>query len=74
MKVKVDRNLCIGCGTCCAIAPKTFELDQEGKSTIKRKDGIKTSDQTNFSEINDTEENITNAAQSCPVNAIIVEN
>lgn len=74
MKIKVDRDLCIGCGACCAVAPNAFELDQEGKSTIKKKDGTKTSDQTDFSEINDTEENILTASKSCPVSAIIVEN
>ncbi|MCL5432879.1 MAG: ferredoxin [Patescibacteria group bacterium] len=71
-KVKVDRDLCIGCGTCTGVAPKTFELDNEGKSVILRKDGTKSSDLTDFSQIDDTEENIINAEKSCPVAAIIV--
>lgn len=72
MKVKVDRNLCIGCGTCVGIAPKTFEIDNEGKSVIKKKDGTKTQEEVDYSEIDDTGENISNAAKSCPVGAIII--
>ncbi len=30
-KVKVDRQLCIGAASCSAIAPDTFQLDNEGK-------------------------------------------
>lgn len=72
MKVKVDRSLCIGCGTCAGIAPKTFELDDQAKSVIKKKDGTKTSDLVDSSDIDDGEENIINASKSCPTNAIII--
>lgn len=73
-KVKVDRDLCIGAGSCVAVAPKTFELDNEGKAVILKKDGTKneTSNFSAYEEIDDTEENILNAAKSCPVNAIII--
>ena len=73
-KVKVDRDLCMGAGSCVAVAPKTFELDSEGKAVILKKDGSKneTSDFSNHTEIDDTEENILNSARSCPVNAIII--
>lgn len=71
-KVKVDRALCIGAATCVVIAPKTFELDGEGKAVILKKDGTKTSNEVNYSDINDSEENILNAAKSCPVDAIII--
>ncbi len=60
-KVWVDRNLCIGAATCIAIAPKTFQLDHEAKAII-----LETSDQ-------DTIETIIEAAKSCPVAAIIIE-
>lgn len=73
MKVKVDRSLCMGCGTCVGVAPKTFELDNQAKSVIKKKDGIKTSGPVDTSEINDTEENIISASNSCPVSAISTE-
>jgi ferredoxin len=71
-KVKVDRGLCIGAASCVAIAPNTFELDNEGKSVIKKKDGTATSEFVNYAEINDTEANILNASKSCPVNAIVI--
>ncbi|MCH7641616.1 ferredoxin, partial [Patescibacteria group bacterium] len=34
-KVKVDRMLCIGTADCVAIAPNTFELDDESKAVVK---------------------------------------
>lgn len=71
-RVKVDRALCIGAASCVAIAPKTFELDAEGKAVILRKDGTKSSDIIQYENIDDTEENILNAAKSCPVDAIII--
>lgn len=71
-KVKVDRMLCIGAASCVAVAPNTFDLDSEGKAVIKKKDGSQTSNFINYSDINDNETNILNAAKSCPVNAIII--
>lgn len=71
-KVKVDRDLCIGAASCVAVAPNTFDLDGEGKAVIKRKDGTTTSDFVGYSDIEDTEVNILNAAKSCPVNAVII--
>ncbi|MBI2431178.1 MAG: ferredoxin [Candidatus Levybacteria bacterium] len=72
LKVKVDRELCIGAASCVAVAPNTFELDNEGKAVIKKKDGTMTSDFVNYTDIGDNEINISNAAKSCPVNAIII--
>lgn len=59
-KTKVLRDLCIGAASCVAVSPKVFQLDNEAKAIIIDPNG-------------DTEENILAAAQSCPVNAIIVE-
>jgi ferredoxin len=61
LKVWVDRDLCIGAATCVAIAPQTFVLDSEAKAII-----LKTV-------ISDTDQNIIDAAKSCPVAAIIIE-
>lgn len=72
-RVKVDRTLCIGAASCVAVAPNTFDLDSEGKAVIKQKSGTSTSDFVDFDNINDTAANIQNAAKSCPVNAIIIE-
>lgn len=60
LKVKVDRLLCIGTADCVAIAPNTFELDDESKAVVKKQNG-------------DSDEKIQQAAKTCPVLAIIVE-
>lgn len=60
MKIKIDRNLCIGAGSCTVIAPETFELDDELKATVKNPTG------------NDRD-TIIDAAKSCPVLAITLE-
>ncbi|MDP2812224.1 MAG: ferredoxin [bacterium] len=59
MKIEVDRELCTSVATCIAVAPNTFELDEEGIAIVKNPKG-------------DTEETILQAAKSCPVNAIII--
>ncbi len=58
--VAVDRDLCIGCGGCTAIASNTFGLDGEGKSTI-----LSSADA-------DSKEAIESAKNGCPVGAISV--
>lgn len=30
MKLKVDKDICIGCGACQAICPDVFEIDDDG--------------------------------------------
>ncbi len=32
--VKVDKEKCIGCGTCQSICPEVFEIDNNGKAKI----------------------------------------
>lgn len=59
MKVKVIRDKCISAATCVAIAPDTFELDDEGKAIVKKVDG-------------EDEQIILDAAKSCPTQAIEV--
>ena len=34
MEIKVDPKKCLGCGTCTAIAPKTFKLNKKGKAEV----------------------------------------
>lgn len=60
MKVRVDRDLCIGVGNCVAYAPTVFKLDEENKAVVL--DPSSVDDQT-----------LLEAAESCPENAIIVE-
>jgi len=33
MKLKVDKDICIGCGACGAICPDVFEIDDDGLAT-----------------------------------------
>ncbi len=61
MKIKVDKSACIGCGACVAIDSKDFTFDDDGIST-PIKDNIE-------EPTNDLKE----AAASCPVNAIKLE-
>lgn len=72
-KVKVDKDLCIGCGTCVAICPMVFSMDENGKSIVSKKDGTKTHEFVDIAETNGTEELVQNAADSCPTRAILVE-
>jgi ferredoxin len=60
MKITVDKEACIGCGTCVALAPNTFELDAEGKSEVINPNG-------------DPEVDIKKAVEACPVGAIKIE-
>ena len=60
MKVRVDRDLCIGVGNCVAFAPTVFALDEESKAVVLAPSSVD----------NDT---LLEAAESCPANAIIVE-
>lgn len=60
MKVKVDRERCIGVGNCVAAAPTVFELDKSNKAVVLRPDSA-------------DEKTLMNAAESCPVDAIIIE-
>ena len=59
-KIEVDKNKCIGCGTCAALAPEVFELDKNNKSVVKDINGADV-------------ETIKLAADSCPVEAIKIE-
>ncbi len=60
MKIVVDRDVCISAADCVAIAPKTFDLDAEGKAIVK--EGT-TRDELAV---------ILEAAKACPVACIYV--
>lgn len=60
MKVKIDRELCIGVSNCVAIARTVFELDDQNKAVVLDPNSV-------------DEETLLEAAESCPENAIIVE-
>lgn len=56
-KLVVDQEICIGCGTCAALCPKVFKINNDGKAEVIDQNA-------------DTPENIQNALASCPVSAI----
>ena len=60
MKPRVDRDVCIGSAVCVSIAPDVFELDDQGQSHVANADA-------------GTEAQFREAAESCPAQAIILE-
>lgn len=56
-KLTVDKKVCIGCGTCEVIAPKSFKLGDDGKAEV-------------FVPPGDNQVAIQEALDSCPVDAI----
>lgn len=62
MKVKVNRDGCIGCGACAAICDDVFEIDDEGLSTVKTEEIDE-----------DKKQEVQDAKDSCPTGAIEVE-
>jgi len=58
MAIKVDQETCIGCGACVSLCPNTFQMSEEGKSEVISEEDVDCAK---------------NAAQSCPVQAITVE-
>lgn len=60
MRVRVNPDLCVGTGSCEAIARRVFSLGPRGKAQVRNPDG-------------DTPEKIWAAARACPTHAIILE-
>jgi len=54
VRIKIDKEICIGCGACESICPEAFVM-KDGKAEVKGKG---------------TGKCIKEAADSCPVNAI----
>ena len=60
LRVWVDHNVCVGNAMCETIAPRVFVLNANRQSEAVNPEG-------------DTREKILEAAENCPVSAIIVE-
>lgn len=57
--IKIDRDACVSCGSCAAIAPQMFELDGDMKSSIREDTAI------------DAKKAV-EAAKSCPAGVITI--
>lgn len=62
MKAVVDRDACISCGLCVTICPEVFELDDEDIATVIA-DPVPAENEASAQE----------AADSCPTDAISIE-
>lgn len=62
MKVKVNKDACIGCGACAAICDEVFEINDEGLSEAKVEE-VK----------EELQDEVRDAADSCPTGAIEIE-
>ncbi|MFH1439227.1 MAG: ferredoxin [Candidatus Woesearchaeota archaeon] len=64
MKVSVDKNTCIGCGACAAIASDIFIMGDDTKAEVKKgMEKVPSGKEVSAKE----------GADSCPVSAIRVE-
>lgn len=59
LRISVDHHKCVGSTLCTLIAPSVFALDDQGQSIVVDPTG-------------DTEEQVVDAAEQCPMSAISV--
>ena len=64
-KIIIEREKCIGCGTCVTVCPAHFEMAEDGLAKIKEGDG----GEKKVEEAGCSKE----AAQNCPVQCIHVK-
>lgn len=62
MKPTVNKEICIGCGSCTSLCPEVFELGDDMKSYLKK-----------GAELDKNEKCIKEAVDTCPVQAISME-
>ena len=62
MKTKVNKDACIGCGSCTVIASDVFEIDDDGLAIAK-----------NENITDENKEEVIDASEACPTSAIEVE-
>jgi len=73
--IKVDRDLCIGAASCVAVYPEIFQLDEENKAIILKKEGPADSEYTSVDLLacsNVDDDQLLLSAQSCPTAAIFL--
>lgn len=60
VRIRIDRDLCVGAALCVAIVPRVFKIDEEGKAIVLT-DEIDSSDR------------VARAAEECPASAIVYD-
>ncbi len=70
-KVTIEREKCIGCGSCQALCDKQFKIIEDGKSSLVggTRDAKTGNDEIETSKLGCAE----SAADSCPVQCILIE-
>lgn len=63
MKVKIDKEKCIGCGSCVAVCPNCFDLGDDTKAVLKNEGEV----------CDDNCDCLKEAVDICPIDAIEVE-
>lgn len=58
--IKIDVDMCIGCGACVASCPEYFDMDEDGKAKLLK-------------EVVSITECVQDAIDACPVGAITKE-
>ena len=71
MKVKVNKDACIGCGACVAICDEVFEINDEGLSEVKVEENKEKEEFVSVKE--ELQDEVRDAADSCPTGAIVIE-
>ena len=71
MKAKVNKNICIGCGACTAIACNFFEIGDDGLAQTITPEDIENNEINMERVITDEDkDDVLDAADGCPVGAI----
>lgn len=62
MEIKIDKEKCIGCGTCVSMAEEVFEMTDDGKAQVK-----------DLKPCEEKKVDCKAVAEACPVEAISIE-
>lgn len=57
LRIRIDRELCVGFGDCVTAAPEAFELDAEGLAVFKQPEAV-------------SRDRLVAACEACPVDAL----
>ena len=63
MKTRIDENECTACEECVETVPEVFAMNEDGDMAVVKVDVVPA----------DLEEDVKEAAEDCPAEAIIVE-